>query len=463
MRSPFPTLLPLALLLPVLCRCASGQAPDPAPEPGDAGPDAPADLAVRGHIDGAAGDAFMLDGPPDPAAPPPWEMADVGAVQVPGRSNWRAGIFFVRGSGREIGGTEDGFHFLFQTISGDGEIVAHLSEIEAAGPEGRAGLMIRGSREAGAPFAAFLVSRDGRALFQMRATAGAPAESREAIGSAGMWVKLARDGDAIRAAVSANRQDWTEVGQVELALPPRTLLGLAVTAQGAEGRAMGVFHSARVTTVPPPWIDSDVGDVAIPGSARVSDDQVVLTGSGSDIAGPSDQLTYLHQPFAGDGEITARVARFSFPDPNAKVGLMFRAGPAASAAHLSLLLTPQGNLVLRRASAGAVGQAVGGLFRQLPLVWMRMSRIGPELLSYVSPDGVTWLLIHRENLAMPPPPMAPLPPLTSVGLALTSRNNTQVAVARLDNVVVKSYPPYPADAGAGADASADAGTPADGP
>ena len=86
--------------------------------------------------------------------------------------------------------------------------------------------------------------------------------------------------------------------------PGPLLLGLAVSVPAPDRLATAVFHSARVSTAPAPWIDSDIGDVAFPGSARMTADRVELIGTGNDIGGTSDQLLYLHRPFAGDGEIT---------------------------------------------------------------------------------------------------------------------------------------------------------------
>ena len=104
---------------------------------------------------------------------------------------------------------------------------------------------------------------------------------------------------------------------------------------------------------------------------------------------------------------------------------------------------------------------------QLPQVWLRMTRIGSLVDSYLSPDGVSWQRLRREDLAMTPPGTPPSPPLTSVGLVLSARSNGRVSGARLDNVVVTTYPPYPVDAGpppspdGGPPPSPDAGAPAD--
>jgi hypothetical protein len=455
MRSPSWSLLAAGLLLPTLCQC-SGEEGTGAPlgHPIDGGRDAPAVLAIP---DARSSDTFMVDAPPEPSAPPPWRSADVGIVGAPGGNRVAAGrIFIVRGGGASTDGSADAFHFLHQPLMGDGEVVAHLAELEAANPDAAAGVMIRQSLEPGAPHLALLFSPDGRGQLQVRTSPGAAREVREVPGPSGAWIKLARAGNTIRAVVSTDGQAWTEVGQIELALPARSLVGVAVTGQATDRVASAVFHSLRISAVFPPWNDSDVGDVAFAGSARLSGETVTLLASGADIAGPSDQFTYLHRPFDGDGEITARVTDLEFPHPETKVGLMFRAGLGAGAAHLSLLFSPVGNSVVRRAVEGTPSSNVRGTFGLLPSPWLRMVRIGPDLYSYLSRDGVSWSLIYREQLAMPAPPLLPLPPLTSVGLAMSARNNARVGAARLDNVVVKSYPPYPPDGGtdaAGADAA----------
>ena len=99
----------------------------------------------------------------------------MGPVAAPGRTSSVAGrILFVRAGGGGIGGTEDAFQFLHQGISGDAEVVVHLSEIEEAGSDASAGVMLR---ESLAP-------------------------------PLGPWLKLVRSGGEVRAAVSANRQEW---------------------------------------------------------------------------------------------------------------------------------------------------------------------------------------------------------------------------------------------------------------
>ncbi len=471
MRARAGAFLTVAVMSTTLVQCGGNEAgaPDAASEPADAGA-GPADGGTRAAIDGPPGDRFMFDVPPpaDPPAPPPWLSRDVGAVGVRGRTSLAAGLFFVRGAGNLAGaGAADAFQFLQQTVPGDGEVVAHLAEIEDPDPAVRAGVMIRGSLDPGAPYFALLRSGEGTGSLQWRSSFGAPTETSTAKLPAGPWLKLVRAGTDLRAFVSPDRQAWTEVGQLAMPFPGPLLLGLAVSGPAPDRLATAVFHSARVTNAPAPWIDSDIGDVAFPGSARMTADRVELIGTGSDIGGTSDQFLYLHRPFAGDGEITAHVVTFAFADPGSKVGLMFRAGPGPGAPHLSLLLTPLGNVLLRRPAPGASTLGVMSTLGQLPQVWLRMTRIGSLVDSYLSPDGVSWQRLRREDLAMTPPGAPPSPPLTSVGLVLSARSNGRVSGARLDKVVVTTYPPYPVDAGppplpgVGLPVPSDAGAPAD--
>lgn len=56
--------------------------------------------------------------------PSPWVDKDVGGVGLAGSASYANGTFTVRGAGADIWGTADGFNFVYQALSGDGQIVA---------------------------------------------------------------------------------------------------------------------------------------------------------------------------------------------------------------------------------------------------------------------------------------------------------------------------------------------------
>src|SRR6185369_1057773 len=58
------------------------------------------------------------------AVPAPWTQGDVGAVGVAGSASVSGGVTTVVGSGADIGSTADSFHYVYQTLTGDGTIIA---------------------------------------------------------------------------------------------------------------------------------------------------------------------------------------------------------------------------------------------------------------------------------------------------------------------------------------------------
>src|SRR5262249_29013309 len=64
---------------------------------------------------------------PTGGLPIPWQTADVGAVGVAGSASYANGTFTLKGSGIDIWDTADGFRFLYQPMTGNGEIRARVT------------------------------------------------------------------------------------------------------------------------------------------------------------------------------------------------------------------------------------------------------------------------------------------------------------------------------------------------
>jgi hypothetical protein len=80
-----------------------------------------------------------------------WTGTDVGSVGVAGTDNYNAttGVYTIQGSGTDIGGTADACHFVYQTLTADGELEARVVSIQNTSPTAKAGVMIRESTGAG--------------------------------------------------------------------------------------------------------------------------------------------------------------------------------------------------------------------------------------------------------------------------------------------------------------------------
>ena len=121
----------------------------------------------------------------------------MGAVGVPGSSIISSGIFTVLGSGSRIGGTSDEFHYVYQSLSGDGEIRARITSVQNTSTNSKGGIMIRGSLAADAPSVAMVLTGGNRFQFQVRSTAGGTTSSWSGSQTPPHWVRLVRSGNTI--------------------------------------------------------------------------------------------------------------------------------------------------------------------------------------------------------------------------------------------------------------------------
>jgi hypothetical protein len=156
---------------------------------------------------------------------------DVGSVGLPGSAVLSNGSYTVTGSGGDIGENADAFHFVYQPLTGDGEIVARVTGVGDTDPLAKAGVMIRASLAADAPNALVAVTPAGGIVFQSRASAGGDTDTTADDGSAPYWVRLVRAGNVFTAYRSADGNNWVQVGDpVTIDMAADALIGLAVTA-----------------------------------------------------------------------------------------------------------------------------------------------------------------------------------------------------------------------------------------
>jgi regulation of enolase protein 1 (concanavalin A-like superfamily) len=188
--------------------------------------------------------------------PAPWADTDIGAVGIAGSASYNAGTFSVSGSGADIWGTADAFHFVYQSLTGDGQLVARVASIAGGNSWTKAGVMIRETSSANAAYAQMLVSAAKGTAFQYRQTAGASALSAAGTASAApLWIKIVRAGDTISGYQSADGSAWQAIGSAAFTMASSVLIGLAVTSHDNTQLATAAFDtvaaSGGVGTAPP--------------------------------------------------------------------------------------------------------------------------------------------------------------------------------------------------------------------
>src|SRR5260370_28771154 len=110
-------------------------------------------LAVTSHRSGtvntSAFDTVSLSG--TIGLPPGWSGQDVGDVGQAGSGSFDGtGTFSVGGAGADIGGTADGFRYVNQTLTGDGDLLARVVSQDYTDDATQEGAMIRESLAADA-------------------------------------------------------------------------------------------------------------------------------------------------------------------------------------------------------------------------------------------------------------------------------------------------------------------------
>ena len=137
------------------------------------------------------------------------------------------------------------------------------------------------------------------------------------------------------------------------------------------GTPTNPIDSIRITTLPEPWKNVDIGPVGVPGRAVFRDETFTVNASGTRIwSEKPDELHFVYRPFKGNGQILAQVPKF-----DAWIaGIMLRKE-----------LTANSEFVM----AAATGAGAGLMFR---------SRREPEHRKLVNREG-DWQ--NRDEMRLP--------------------------------------------------------------
>jgi hypothetical protein len=143
-------------------------------------------------------------------SPAPWTDADIGAVGPAGSSTLNSGTFTVQGAGADIWGTADGFHYVYQRLNGNTQVIARVASLSNTNAWAKAGIMIRDTLKPNAKNAFIAVTPGNGVTFQTRATTGGSSVSSATAGfAAPYWIKLARSGNRFSAYRSPDGVTWT--------------------------------------------------------------------------------------------------------------------------------------------------------------------------------------------------------------------------------------------------------------
>lgn len=182
---------------------------------------------------------------PSTALPAPWTNTDVGAPKLAGSASHADGIFTVNGAGDDIWGDADQFHFVHQTLSGDGEIIARVTSQARTDNWAKSGIMLKTSTAKNSPYILLAATPANGVTLQH--------SFNQDIGSAtytfpNAWLKFTKVGNVITAYSSADGTTWTQTGTATLDLGAEAQAGLFVCSHNGSKLNESKFDNVSVRT-----------------------------------------------------------------------------------------------------------------------------------------------------------------------------------------------------------------------
>ncbi len=453
-----------------------------------------------------------------------WLDADIGNVGVAGSATYSTGAFAVHAAGQGIYNTLDGFHFVYQPLSGDGSIVARVSNVQGGGGASQIGVMIRETLHPDATNA-FVKFYPNGVSFYNRATTGA-STTLQFTSFTGptypYWVQLTRAGNVFNAYVSSDGVNWTQAGTSQtIPMAQSVFIGLAASNQstsnlvtatydsvsvssdllvppvitslsattGAIGTQVSVYGSGfgatqgssvvllngspvtirswsnttigitiptgassgylevlqgtsmnssnpmtfAVTTQPLPtgWLDADIGNVGVAGSATYSSGVFTINAAGTGISGTADGMHFIYKSLTGDGTVVARVTNTGGNASN-RVGVMIRETLNPGATDAFVDFSPNSSSYRDRATTGGnTGIQSTSFTGPTYPYWVKLARASNSFSAYVSLDGSTWTPVGTAQTIS-------MASTVYIGLGATSQTTSTLITGTLDNVSVTS-------------------------
>lgn len=180
---------------------------------------------------------------------PLWASQDIGSVGPTGSFNESAGTFTIQGAGADIWSGADAFHYVYQPLNGDGEIVARVAGFQNTNQPAKAGVMIRESLSAGSRHAFVDITPAWGLEFLYRSdTDGNTTYGGGASISPPQWVRLVRSGNSFSGYYKTTAEGpWVSAGTATINMTSGVYVGLAVNSHSNSSLCTVTFDSVTIT------------------------------------------------------------------------------------------------------------------------------------------------------------------------------------------------------------------------
>lgn len=180
----------------------------------------------------------------------PWLSSDVGDAVKPGSLSCMNNSIIIDASGSDIWNNRDGFHYAYQYVNGDCDMVTKIESLDGTNEWAKAGLMIRENLDGGSKLAFVCVTNRNGVATHHRTNTNNSMEGGNGASDikAPYWVKINRTGDVFAYYMSADGKTWKELGNTEVGMTKNVYIGFAVTSHSNDELCKVTFSNSKLTS-----------------------------------------------------------------------------------------------------------------------------------------------------------------------------------------------------------------------
>jgi len=366
---------------------------------------------------------------------------DVGAPALKGSTEFDAGQYKITGSGADIWGKADQFHYLWREMTGNFTFTATAKFLTEGNAHRKAVLMLRKSLDADAPFVQLAMHGDGMASVQFRNTKGDTVNTVDfGVDGPGAWqLRLQRQGSTITMWTAKDGAPLRELGHTNYQAGSPVLVGLGVSSHNVEARNTVLFSDVSLEQLQPPGklgiftSSGDVGAPAIQGATEFANGQYRITGAGANMWAKQDQFQYVWREISGNFTAAATVKFLGAGNEHRKAGIVVRQSLDTDAAYAHVVIHGNGMPGLQwRSRKGEDTNTFDLPFDSPGTFQVRMVRNGVRIYMYVGKDGAPLKEIMHTEVSLQNPVL--------IGLAVCAHDPARTETAVFSDVSVEPLP-----------------------
>ena len=374
---------------------------------------------------------------------------DVGDPPIKGSAEFDAatGQYKITGSGADIWGKADQFHYVWRELSGNFAVTATAKFLTDGIGHRKAVIMLRKSLDTDSPFVQLAIHGDGTPSVQFR---NAKADSTNTVDfpieGPGTWkLKLVRQGTTITVWIAKGGASLRELGHTANQLGSPVLVGLGVSSHTQEATNTVLFSDVSVEQLPAAQTGTlglftnsgDLGGPAIKGSTEFSNGQYRITGSGANIWAKADQFQYVWREMTGNFTVTATMRFLGQGAAHRKAGIMVRQSLDTDATYADVVIHGNGMPGLQwRSKQGEDTNAFDLPFDGPGTFNLKLVRTGVRVFMFIGKDGAEPKEISHTEVSFRNPVL--------VGLVVCSHQADASDTVLFSNVTVEAQaPPAP--------------------